>query len=248
MHHSSHAASTSIPESAQQIVATVIEHYQQDSGLCWIHGQGSVFSRFTDLSDLDFVIVWDTRVPNQASLTAGLHPRMTSHEAIALEQASLAGYDLDVMHVPRSQFDDWQRQIRAGEGWIGTDWPLPIYAVSGFVHGTILLDPDGNATRLQDDHRRPPAQLVESAQNQLAAALPTVVVELQHCASRGDHWLHRSLTVRRRRLEQRQKRSPHLATRYSQSSMQTPGPDSASARGTRPRCRSLDPHGRKIPD
>jgi hypothetical protein len=184
-----------LPEPTEQVVRTIIENYRNTSGLSWIHGQGSVFSRFTDDSDLDFIVGWDTELPDRPSLPAELGSRITTHGSVVLEQASVNGYDLDVMHLPRAWFEDWLGQLDAGQGWQGTEWPLPIYAASGLAHGAILLDPTGVAERAQDRLQHPPPRLVASVHDQLGTTLPPALAELQGCARRGDHWLHRNLTV-----------------------------------------------------
>lgn len=189
------SASAELPESAAQIVETMIKNYQQAPGLSWIHGQGSVFSRFTDDSDLDFVICWDAQPPDRQSLPTEMHARITPHESVVLEQTTSNGYDLDVMHIPLSLFHEWVHQLEAGQGWRGADWPLPIYAASGLAHGVVLLDPTGKAKHLQDHLHRPPMRLAHSVRDQLEAALTDMLAELERCASRGDHWLHQNLAV-----------------------------------------------------
>ncbi len=108
---SSRSTTTGLPEPAEQVIHLIIENYRGAPGLSWIHGQGSVFSRFTDDSDLDFIIGWDAELPDHPTLPADLHSRMTPAGAVVLEQANANGYDLDVMHLPRSRFEDWLRLL-----------------------------------------------------------------------------------------------------------------------------------------
>lgn len=93
---------------AQRIVTTIVGHYLSASGLSWLHGQGSLFSGFTDRSDLDLVAVWETIDANTQALPAGLGSRRTPYESVTLEQASIDGYDVDVLHVP---------VVRSRRGW-----------------------------------------------------------------------------------------------------------------------------------
>lgn len=192
---SSRSTSPELPEPAARIVATMIENYRPAAGLSWLHGQGSVFSRFTDHSDLDFVLGWGAPLPDRPSLPAEWGSRLTPYGSVVLEQANVAGHDLDVMHLPRARFEDWVRELEGGRGWQGKEWPLPLYAASGLAHGVVLLDPAGTAAGWQDRLRRPPARLVASVRDQLVATMPAILTELDGCARRGDHWLHHNLAV-----------------------------------------------------
>lgn len=90
------------------------------------------------------------------------------HESVGLEQTVAAGYDIDVMHVPRRLFDRWVEALEAGQGWAGTEWPLPIYAASGLAHGVVLLNPSADGGMRQETLRRPPSSLTASVHSHLA--------------------------------------------------------------------------------
>lgn len=176
-----------------QIVALLLEVIQRAPGLRWIHGQGSSIAGFSDDSDIDCVVVWD-QVPTNVTLPPAWAPRLDVHGHVALEQAIVASRDLDLLHVRDSLFNDWVRQVDEGNGWQSDNWPSPRYSASGLAHGTVLHDPDGLATNLQQQLQRPSPALRASTHDALTAALPIYLAELNKCADRQDHWLHQHLS------------------------------------------------------
>lgn len=72
---------------------------------------------------------------------------------------------------------------------------IALYSASGLAHGTVLYDPNGLATNLQQRLQQPSPALRASTRDALTAALPIYLAELNKCADRDDHWLHRHLSA-----------------------------------------------------
>lgn len=119
--------------------------------------------------------------------------RWIPHGAIALEKATIDGYDVDLMHVPRPEFTDWIEQVRRGEGWARQSWPQPIHVAAGFAEGIFLLDDRGEGAACQLQVQRPSATLVQAVTDHLRSSLPGYIGELREAAAQQHRWLYTSL-------------------------------------------------------
>lgn len=162
-----------------------------------MYGQGSVVHGFTSDSDLDFIAVWDA-VPDSATLTAA--GQFSTHDGLAMEQAHLDGFDIDIQHVPATTFASWIASVRQGRGWSGDQWPMPIHVAAGLADGLLLIDSVGIGMSLQAELQTPAAELVEVVRHQLRTSTPGFVEALQRSAENGDYWLHDHLAVQFHKL------------------------------------------------
>jgi len=187
-------------DAALRIARQVIPAYRALGGLAFAYGQGSVFSGFTDASDIDIVVVWDREgppVPAErpvAELNAGPGDPVTFHQpGFVLDRLDIGGVQVDVTHRTRGVFEDWVREVRAGRGWEGAVYPTPLYAVAGFVYGSLLADGDGTGSEARAQLADFPRALIERSRMVLAEELPSYDERLAACARRGDGWLFHEL-------------------------------------------------------
>jgi len=181
-------------------LARLVDHYGRTASadLCWMYGQGSVMAGLTEDSDLDLILVWVTDIPSAPTLPG--QSSLTEHAGLALEQSHIDGYDVDVMHVPRSALEDWMSELERGDGWTGSAWPLPIYVAAGLAESELLLDPTGLGMEYRSRVQVPAARLVSSVRHHLEATLPGYVKELDRAGERQNRWLHAHLAVELHKL------------------------------------------------
>jgi hypothetical protein len=184
--------------SAALAVERLVDRYRRTDDLSWMYGQGSVITGFTEDSDLDLILIWDKAAPDAATLPA--QSNLTSHGPLALEQSTVDGYDVDLMHVPRRTFENWMDELEQGNGWTGTAWPLPIHVAAGLAESELLLDPTGLGAEHRARVQIPAAPLVANVRHHLEAAVPTFVKELDRSAERENRWLHAHLAVQFHKL------------------------------------------------
>lgn len=181
-----------LPPRATPVITRLVDHYRSQRELAWMYGQGSVFSGLRNDSDLDLILVWD-QMPAADTLPDQLTDRWIPHGDIALEKATIDGYDVDLMHVLRPQLEDWINQVRRGDGWAEPAWPQPIHVAAGLAEGVILLDGrgDGAAHQLQVHHPSP--LLVHAVTDQLRSSISGYIGELREAAAHQHRWLYTSL-------------------------------------------------------
>jgi hypothetical protein len=181
-------------------LARLVDHYGRTATdhLCWMYGQGSVIAGLSEDSDLDLILVWDTDLPSAPTLPG--QSNLTEHARLAVEQSHVDGYDVDVMHVRRSTFENWMSDLERGDGWTGSAWPLPIYVAAGLAESELLLDPTGLGTEHRSRVQIPAARLVAKVRHRLEATLPGYVKELDRASERQNRWLHAHLAVELHKL------------------------------------------------
>lgn len=163
-----------------------------------LYCHGSVITGLTEDSDLDLILVWDQDVFGAPTMPG--QSKLTAHGQLALEQSYVDGYDVDLMHVPRRMFETWIGELKEGDGWAGTAWPLPIYVASGLAESELLLDPTGLGAEYRSRVQTPAPALVANVRRRLEAAVPGFVNELRRSAEREDRWLHAHLAVQFHKL------------------------------------------------
>ncbi len=176
----------------------LVDHYRRTDDLCWMYGQGSVFMGVTEDSDLDFILIWEKAAPDASTLPG--RSNLTSHGPLALEQSTVDGYDVDLMHVPRRTFENWMDELEQGDGWAGTAWPLPIHVAAGLAESELLLDPTGLGTEHRSRVQTPAAPLVATVRHHLKATASGFIKELYRSAERDNPWLHAHLAVQLHKL------------------------------------------------
>jgi hypothetical protein len=184
--------------SAASVLERLVDHYRTAHDLSWLYGQGSVITGLTEDSDLDLILIWTTDAPSTPTLPA--QSTFTVHGQLALEQSTIDGYDVDLMHVPLRTFDTWLSELERGDGWTGPAWPLPLYVAAGLAESELLLDPTGLGAEYRARVQIPPAPLVAAVRQQLQTALPAFVNELRKAADRENLWLHADLAVQLHKL------------------------------------------------
>ncbi|SDS12693.1 hypothetical protein [Microlunatus soli] len=182
----------SVPDRAVPVVTQLADHYRRRPELGWMYGQGSVFSGLRDDSDLDLILVWE-QMPTTATLPHQLTSRWIPHGNMSLEKATIDACDVDLMHVPRPEFENWLEQVRRGDGWTGHAWPQPIHVAAGRAEAVMLLDDRGDGAAHQLQVQRPSSALVEAVTDQLRSSLPGYVRELREAAAQRHRWLYTSL-------------------------------------------------------
>ena len=187
-------------DTALRIARQVLPAYRELGGLAFAYGQGSVFSGFTDDSDVDIVLVWDRDAPPAPAarpaeaLNSGPGVPVTFHQpGFVLDRFYVAGAQVDVSHKTRGVFDGWVRDVRAGRGWESAAYPMPLYAVSGFAYGALIADSGGRGSDARSQLSRFPATLVERSRDVLTDELTSYDRDLASCARRGDGWLFHEL-------------------------------------------------------
>lgn len=188
-----------LPSGATAVVEQLLAHFGDRPGLAWMYGQGSVFTRIRDDSDLDVILVW-AQLPTAATLPETFTSRFAAHEDIALEKSRIEGYEVDLMHVPRRVFDDWVTRLDQGDGWSGNPWPDPIHVAAGLAEGVMLLDCRGDGAAYQRQLQTPSPILVRRVTDQLGLSVPGYLEELRRSAARGHRWLFASLSGQLHRL------------------------------------------------
>lgn len=183
-----------------RIAQKVISEYRRIGGLAFGYGQGSVFTGFSQDSDLDINLVWEQDVqPARETRPVGLlcnpghAPVQFDGPSLALDKLWVEGRQVDVVHHSRKTFNRWFEQIQSGDGWQEAVWPLPLFAVSAFFYGVLLDDPQGEGTLAHASLKQFPTTLVHKTHDSLARTLPFYQSELGACARRGDGWLFHDL-------------------------------------------------------
>ncbi|MGI5284305.1 hypothetical protein ACQEVF_13310 [Nonomuraea polychroma] len=166
------------------------------------YGQGSVFTGFTTLSDLDIVIIRSEseppppgRRPVERLSEPGSAPTQFHDLTFGLDKMRVSGWEVDVVHYTRTRFDSWCTLVKAGDGWQEEEWPQPLHTAAGFVHGTLLVDGERVGHAIRESIRTPPPQLITKSTAALEQQLPTYRDALLDCADRGDEWLFHQLAA-----------------------------------------------------
>ncbi|GAA3647275.1 hypothetical protein GCM10022224_007620 [Nonomuraea antimicrobica] len=188
---------------AERVAREVVAAYAECGALDFAYGQGSVFSGFTNDSDLDIVIVWGAdeppppaRRPAGRLSDPGCEPTQFHEAAYGLDKLRVSGWEVDVAHCPRARFDSWCALVAAGDGWQEPEWPQPLHAVAGFVHGTLLADDRGTGEAIRRSMRTPAPRLAAKAGAALERQLPAYADALLACARDDDGWLFHDLAAR----------------------------------------------------
>lgn len=99
------------------------------------------------------------------------------------------GWPVDVAHYTEHEFARWLDDVRHGNGWQDREWPLPLFAVSGFAYGVLLADSERAGRRAVAQVESFPSALLDKARTQLANVWPGLRAELAGCVRRSDGWL-----------------------------------------------------------
>lgn len=194
-----HRDEIALRRGAAAVVAQLLTHFGDQPGLAWMYGQGSVFTRIRDDTDLDLILVWD-QLPTAATLTGTVTSRFTAHEGIALEKATMDDHEVDLMHVPRQLLDEWIAELDRGDGWSGNAWPRPIHVAAGLAESVMLLDRRGEGTSRRLRVQSPSPILLRRVTAELGSSLSGFLNELHRSAARGHRWLYASLSGQLHRL------------------------------------------------
>lgn len=196
-------AGTPLNGAAEQVGRSVVTAFAGCGKVDFAYGQGSVFTGFSTESDLDLVIIWAEDEPPPAAsrpvgqLTdAGSTPTQFHDRTFGLDKMRVSGWEVDVAHYPRTRFDSWCALVRDGDGWQQEEWPQPLHAVAGFVHGVLLADGEREGQAIREAMRTPAPRLIGKATGALAEQLPGYSDALLACADRGDEWLFHQLAAR----------------------------------------------------
>lgn len=189
-----------MPNGSSEVATRIVDAHRPLGGLAFGYGQGSVLTGFTTDSDLDIVLVWDREeVPPSGERPAGAlcdvghASRQHSLPGLAVDNLRVDGWPVDVAHFPLRTFRSWCRQVRDGGGWREHEWPLPLHAVAGFVHGPDLGDPHGLAAVARTELAVLPAPLAAATRAALAEARDAYGPDLGAAADAGHGWLFHSL-------------------------------------------------------
>jgi hypothetical protein len=183
------------------VVERVLEAYTRCGPLAFAYGQGSTFCGFETDADLDIVLIWRDAIPTRAERAEcelcdpGVMPVQFDDSASGLDNLIIGGRDTQVINFSRSTFGSWCATVGDGEGWRDRAWPLPLYAVAGFVYGMPLADDDGEAAAIRELLAVPSAKLRSNTLETLVNDLPGYREALGSSARRGEGWLFHELTV-----------------------------------------------------
>ncbi|ACQ82070.1 hypothetical protein Bcav_3828 [Beutenbergia cavernae DSM 12333] len=182
------------------VVARVIERYRPGGSLAFAYGQGSVLSGIVADSDLDVVMIWADGVPTRSArparalATPGTDPVQHDGAFGGLDSFDVDGWPVDVAHHTQEQFRRWVAEVLDGAGWQRqSEWPSPLFAVSGFAYGEILADDAGLAREVRARLEAFPARLHDTTRTHLDQMRPAVLAELAGCVRRSDGWLFHEL-------------------------------------------------------
>lgn len=183
-----------------RIAHKVITEYRRIGDLAFAYGQGSVFAGFSQDSDLDINLIWEQTFPPQRSVRPVALLCDLQHEPIQFDEPSLAldklwvdGRQVDVLHHSRKTFDHWLEQVRCGDGWQESVWPLPLFSVAGFFYGVLLDDDHGYGSRAHTALSTFPEALIRKTHETLARNFTFYQDELTACVRRDDGWLFHDL-------------------------------------------------------
>ncbi|GHO90111.1 hypothetical protein KSF_001590 [Reticulibacter mediterranei] len=182
------------------IASEVIAQYRRLGGVGFAYGQGSVFTGFSEDADLDINLVWDRPCPPPrqerpvALLCDALHePVQFDTASLALDKLWVDGRQVDVVHHSKETFEQMLEQVRCGDGWQESIWPLPLFAVAGFFYGVLLDDAYGEGAQAHATLAQFPEVLVRKTHEALSGNFPFYQGELTACARREDGWLFHEL-------------------------------------------------------
>lgn len=182
------------------ITRKVITEYRRIGDLAFAYGQGSVFAGFSQDSDLDINLIWEQPFPPQRSVRPVAFLCDAQHEPIQFDESSLAldklwvdGRQVDVLHHSRKTFDHWLEQVRAGDGWHESVWPLPLFSVAGFFYGVLLDDDRGYGSKAHIALSTFPDALLRKTHETLVRNFTSYQDELAACVQRNDGWLFHEL-------------------------------------------------------
>ena len=197
-------------DTALRIARQVVPAYRALGGLAFAYGQGSVFAGFSADAglgprdpEIDIVLVWDRDAPPAPSarpveaLSTGPGTPTTLHQpGFVSDHFCVDGARVGVAHRTRSVFEGWLRDVRAGRGWEGAAYPLPLYAVSGFAYGALLDDGGGAGSDIRSELSAFPPELVARSRSVLTDELASYDRDLAMCARSGDGWLFHELLTK----------------------------------------------------
>jgi hypothetical protein len=182
------------------ITHKVIAEYRRIGGLAFSYGQGSVFAGFSQDADLDINLVWERACPPPREVRPVGLLCDSGHEPVQFDEASLAldklwvdDRQVDVVHHSRKTFDWWLEQVRRGDGWQESVWPLPLFAVSAFFYGVLLDDAHGDGALAHAALALFPDALIHKTHETLTRNFSFYQDELAACVHRGDGWLFHEL-------------------------------------------------------
>lgn len=194
---------TWLDDAERTLLEQLVRRCVTDEHVCGAFGQGS---RLTGLlpagsrSDLDVVVLWgDLRHARALADGSTLHDAAAGHR-LEVRRGAPDGVDLDVMHTTQGAVLDDVDRIEAGTGWNTSEWPDPLFAVSGLATAVPLLDPNGWIETLRTRLATPAPAYSRAVATALDEAGPLYLAAIEEASLTRQHWLRGKLVTELMRL------------------------------------------------
>lgn len=148
----------------------VLPEYTKLGALAFAHIQGSLVLGYTDVSDLDVILVWDTpEIPQgREPLVARLDerqrefPEVIDYRDIHIDRFVMGGQEYELAHYTVARFEQIMHSVRTGHDLPGREIVNPQALAGAFREAVFVLDPQSAGRRLQDTLREFPEHLEAS--------------------------------------------------------------------------------------
>ncbi|GEM_PF-6360607 len=186
-----------------RLLERVLPAYEQLGTLAFAYWQGSLVSGYTDQSDLDVILVWDTpdAPTGREGVVATLDeegrqpPFVVDYMDVHLDRFVMAQQEYNVGHWSLPASRDAVQTVLTGRERPGPGVLHALTAVSGFWSGQLLFDPAQEGVALHRALRAFPLVLQEQSIHVVRNHRAAYLADVRKFAERRDWFMFHSVLV-----------------------------------------------------